>query len=427
MSDGHARSRAVKDRVLLSSLIGRTVKLVRRGREFSGLCPFHQERSPSFTVVDDKGFAHCFGCGWHGSAIDFVMARDGVDFGAALERLENDAGLTPATPAPAQRASIRQSPRGDLIKGRRAAAWVWQAGETARGHGAAAQWLESRGIDPLRNGLLDVARFVPDCPAGLWRQGEDPRSVRRRAPALVLPILRVGGEPGARELALSGVHITFLSPDGRGKAQFPAWRDRRSGEWRTPPARVMWGVAARGAVPIPARAAAVDFPYTACRPGERPLPADWIRALIDGKGPVVIGEGAESTQSLLARQPHARMAWATLSLGNLEGVAAKDGPQGALPLWKLRGEAELGAPFTFAQPGDVVIGVDADMKPLKDRLVQDRPGAKPVKRDIAGAERATICAGLAAWHWTRAGARSVAVARPPAGQDFNDLDRERAA
>src|SRR3954462_8239675 len=77
----------LRTRVSLTDLVGRRVRLVRRGREHSGLCPFHNEKTPSFYVVEDKGFFHCFGCGAHGDAIGFVMRYDNVDFGQAVEKL----------------------------------------------------------------------------------------------------------------------------------------------------------------------------------------------------------------------------------------------------------------------------------------------------------------------------------------------------
>src|SRR3546814_8897094 len=70
----------VKARVGLAGLVGGYVQLRRDGREWIGLCPFHAERSPSFTVNEGKGFYHCFGCGAHGDAIGFVMAIDGLSF-----------------------------------------------------------------------------------------------------------------------------------------------------------------------------------------------------------------------------------------------------------------------------------------------------------------------------------------------------------
>ena len=83
----------LRNRLTLSAVVGRRVKLVKRGREHSGLCPFHNEKTPSFTVSDDKGFYHCFGCGAHGSAIDFVMNSEGLSFPEAVERLAAQAGL----------------------------------------------------------------------------------------------------------------------------------------------------------------------------------------------------------------------------------------------------------------------------------------------------------------------------------------------
>ena len=58
----------LRQRIPLSDVIGKRVKLIRKGRRFTGLCPFHSEKTPSFSVVDDDGFYHCFGCGVHGDA-----------------------------------------------------------------------------------------------------------------------------------------------------------------------------------------------------------------------------------------------------------------------------------------------------------------------------------------------------------------------
>ena len=83
----------LRQRVPLSDIIGRRVKLIRKGRRFSGLCPFHSEKTPSFSVVDDDGFYHCFGCGAHGDAISFLREMDGLGFVEAVERLAEMAGL----------------------------------------------------------------------------------------------------------------------------------------------------------------------------------------------------------------------------------------------------------------------------------------------------------------------------------------------
>ena len=68
-------------------LIGQSVALKRRGSKFVGLCPFHQEKTPSFSVDPAKQFFHCFGCKAGGNAIDFVMKRDRVEFIDALPLL----------------------------------------------------------------------------------------------------------------------------------------------------------------------------------------------------------------------------------------------------------------------------------------------------------------------------------------------------
>ena len=93
----------LRDRISLSGLVGRRVKLVRRGREFAGLCPFHHEKTPSFYVVDDKNFFHCFGCGAHGDAIGFVMRADNLDFLEAVEKLAGEAGLAVPQATPEER------------------------------------------------------------------------------------------------------------------------------------------------------------------------------------------------------------------------------------------------------------------------------------------------------------------------------------
>lgn len=83
----------LRQRVSLAEIVGRRVKLVRRGREYVGLCPFHKEKTPSFSAVEDKGFYHCFGCGAHGDVIGFVMQTESLSFPEAVEQLARQAGL----------------------------------------------------------------------------------------------------------------------------------------------------------------------------------------------------------------------------------------------------------------------------------------------------------------------------------------------
>ncbi len=83
----------IRDRLTLSEVIGRRLKLTRAGREYKACCPFHHEKSPSFYVNDDKQFYHCFGCGAHGDVIGFVMQNDNLSFIETVEMLAAEAGL----------------------------------------------------------------------------------------------------------------------------------------------------------------------------------------------------------------------------------------------------------------------------------------------------------------------------------------------
>src|SRR5689334_17911746 len=97
----------LRARLSLSDIVGRKVALKRRsGAEYAGLCPFHNEKTPSFTVNDKKGFFYCFGCHEKGSAIDFVMKTEGLSFPETVEKLAREVGLPvpQATPVERERA-----------------------------------------------------------------------------------------------------------------------------------------------------------------------------------------------------------------------------------------------------------------------------------------------------------------------------------
>lgn len=83
----------LRERITLSEFIGKRVKVQRAGREFKACCPFHNEKTPSFTINDQKGFYHCFGCGAHGDVLGFTMQYDNLDFIDAVEKLAAEAGL----------------------------------------------------------------------------------------------------------------------------------------------------------------------------------------------------------------------------------------------------------------------------------------------------------------------------------------------
>src|ERR1700730_3903219 len=84
----------LRARLPVSDVVGRRVKLRRRGREFVGLSPFNQEKTPSFTVNDQKGFYHDFSSGKHGDIFKFLMETEGLSFPEAVERLAAIAGVS---------------------------------------------------------------------------------------------------------------------------------------------------------------------------------------------------------------------------------------------------------------------------------------------------------------------------------------------
>src|SRR5271165_853492 len=84
----------LKDRLDITEVIGAHVRLKRAGRNFVGLCPFHSEKTPSFSVNSERGFFHCFGCGAGGTVFNFVMRTEGLSFPEAIESLARRYGVT---------------------------------------------------------------------------------------------------------------------------------------------------------------------------------------------------------------------------------------------------------------------------------------------------------------------------------------------
>ena len=87
----------IKTRLKVSTVVSKTVNLKKRGKEFVGLSPFKTEKTPSFTVNDEKGFYHCFSTSEHGNIFDFVMKTQNLKFGEAVKSLANLAGMRPYT------------------------------------------------------------------------------------------------------------------------------------------------------------------------------------------------------------------------------------------------------------------------------------------------------------------------------------------
>ncbi|WP_282611235.1 DNA primase [Pelagibius sp. Alg239-R121] len=134
----------IRNRVNLAGYIGRYVKLAKRGHEHSGLCPFHNEKTPSFTVSEPKGFYHCFGCGAHGDIIAFAMNHQKLAFPEAVEQLAQEAGVEIPKPTPEDQQ--REDTNARLVAANATAArWFTSQLESDSGK-AARDYLAKRGI-----------------------------------------------------------------------------------------------------------------------------------------------------------------------------------------------------------------------------------------------------------------------------------------
>ncbi len=125
-------------------LIGQTVKLRRTGKGYLGLCPFHQEKTPSFSVNPDRQFFYCFGCKAGGNAIDFVMRRDRIEFVDALKQLAQAKGIDVPEHG---RSGGSASERQQLLDAQSAACALYQSLLHGPGGQPARDYLEKRGFD----------------------------------------------------------------------------------------------------------------------------------------------------------------------------------------------------------------------------------------------------------------------------------------
>ena len=136
-------------------VIGRRVQLKKAGREFKAPCPFHDEKTPSFTVSPGKGFYHCFGCGAHGTAIGFLMEFDHMSFVEAIENLASSMGVDvprDASDRPARRYDELFSLMASVAK-------HWQS--CLRDDNTAVEYLKQRGIDGETARRFGIG-FAPD-------------------------------------------------------------------------------------------------------------------------------------------------------------------------------------------------------------------------------------------------------------------------
>ena len=153
----------LRARLPVSEVVGRRVKLRKQGREFIGLSPFNKEKSPSFTVNDQKGFFHDFSSGKHGDIFGFVMETEGVGFPEAVERLAQLAGVP--LPKVSHEDEARDARRKTLHDVMELAAKFFEATLAGRAGAKARGYLADRGLDPttqlkFRLGYATNERFA---------------------------------------------------------------------------------------------------------------------------------------------------------------------------------------------------------------------------------------------------------------------------
>ena len=141
-------------------VIGRRVQLKKAGREFKACCPFHDEKTPSFTVSPTKGFYHCFGCGAHGTAVGFLMDYDHMSFVEAIESLANTMGV--AVPRDESDKPARRY--DELFQLTAKVERHWQG--CLRKHPAAVDYLKERGVDGATARRFGIG-YAPDGWSGL--------------------------------------------------------------------------------------------------------------------------------------------------------------------------------------------------------------------------------------------------------------------
>ena len=150
----------LRARLPVSEVVGRRVKLKRAGREWKGLSPFQQEKTPSFTVNDQKQFYHDFSTGKHGNIFDFVMETEGVSFPEAVERLASMAGLAlPAVTPDAARHEQRRKTLHDVME---LAAKFFADTLASRGGAKARGYLGDRAISPATQQQFRIGYAPPD-------------------------------------------------------------------------------------------------------------------------------------------------------------------------------------------------------------------------------------------------------------------------
>lgn len=201
----------LKARTRVSEIVGRQVKLTRRGREFVGLSPFNNEKTPSFTVNDDKQFYHCFSTGEHGDAIKFLEKTENLSFMEAVERLAGEAGME--VPKMDPKSAEREKKKAGLIDVSEMAQSYFVE-SLKRGKGAEAHiYLVRRGLSEETISLFGLG-YAPDSRTGMkdYLQG---RSVR--VPQMIESGVLIGGDDIPQPYDRFRNRVTFPIEDQRGR------------------------------------------------------------------------------------------------------------------------------------------------------------------------------------------------------------------
>lgn len=193
---------AFKARFSIEDVVSRHVTLRPAGREKVGLCPFHDERSPSFRVNDDKGTYHCFGCGASGDILTFIQEKDGLSFIDAVRQL--DSGALPEID-PRERDRRRAEERAERMAAIADAVDVWERGVDPAGTPAETYIRKARLIGTVA--IPPSIRF-----AMTWaRKDRETGEVGPDHPAMICAVQNAGGR-------ITGLQRIFLAPDGSAKA-----------------------------------------------------------------------------------------------------------------------------------------------------------------------------------------------------------------
>jgi DNA primase len=200
----------LRSHFLMSEVVGKRIALKKFGREWKACCPFHNEKSPSFTVNDEKGFYHCFGCGAHGDAIEFIRKHERLSYPEAIETLARDAGIplpevSPETIRKIEAYKVQQ----DVVEV--ACLWFERQLHSAR-HVDALAYVEMRGLRPetvrqFRLGYAPDERtalhqyltenghsFEQQVQAGLVSKSDDGKVYDRFRGRLIFPIRNASGK-----------------------------------------------------------------------------------------------------------------------------------------------------------------------------------------------------------------------------------------